>query len=66
MRMSGRLVSTVGRLAVRDLNLSQTASLIRNVTKSRLLSGHRLALTLTLIVQEEGNQSGQGRRRAAW
>ena len=59
--MFGRCVSTLGLLWRTDTNLSQTASLIRSVTKSRLVSGQRRALTFTLMVCEGVNQSGQAR-----
>jgi hypothetical protein len=57
--MFGRSVLTLGLLWRDATNLSQTASLIRRVRKSRLGRGQRRALTLTLIVCEGANHSGQ-------
>ena len=59
--MFGWCVSTFGLLWRDDTNLSQTASLMRSVTKFRLVSGQRRALTFTLMVCEGVNQSGQGK-----
>ena len=61
MRTRGAWVSTLGRCPDVALNLSHTASLIRRVTNSMLLSGQRTADTLTRIVSPAENQSFHGR-----
>ena len=65
MRTPGARVSTSGRAPVSARKRSHTASFTRSVTKSRLFTGERIALTSTRIVRSTANRSGHGTRDAA-